>query len=58
MPAYFVDCKTPVEVPLRGYFMRHKSGEVGFSWKKDDPLFGPEWERIVAVPEDTNLKQK
>lgn len=52
MPAYFVSYKTPVEKPLRGYFMKHKSGETGFSWQHDDPRFGPDWERITVVAED------
>jgi hypothetical protein len=40
------------EVALRGYFMRHKTGgDVGFSWKQDDPIFSEDWERIPAVPE-------
>jgi hypothetical protein len=55
MPAYSVDCKTPAEKPLRGYFMRHKSGEAGFSWKRDDPMFGPDWERIPAIAEPAPL---
>ncbi len=55
MPAYFVDYKTPIEQPLRGYFMRHKSGEIGFSWKHDNHLFGPDWERIPAVVEAEQL---
>jgi hypothetical protein len=43
---------TRKEVELRGYFMRHKTGgDVGFSWKKDDPKFSDQWERIAAVPE-------
>lgn len=40
----------PGDLP-RGFFMRHKGGgDVGFSWREDDPKFSDEWERIPAVP--------
>lgn len=36
---------------ITGYFMLHKDGQdVGFSWRPDDPVFGPNWERVPAGP--------
>lgn len=40
-----------------GWAMRHKTGgDVGFSWNKDDPQFGPEWERVPMAPQQAPAK--
>jgi hypothetical protein len=50
--------RSPATVP-QGYAMRHRAGgDVGFSWKKDDPMFGPEWERVLMTPENTEPKDR
>lgn len=39
------------EAASYGFVMQHKSGgDRGFSWRKDDPLFSDDWERIELAP--------